>query len=68
MSNTAEQLHCQASLFSLLENVPGVPENLAAEMNATVSGINLDSRLVRKGDLFLPASARTTMPGTTSTM
>ncbi|MFN3163850.1 MAG: UDP-N-acetylmuramoyl-L-alanyl-D-glutamate--2,6-diaminopimelate ligase [Pseudohongiellaceae bacterium] len=53
MSNTAEQLHSEASLFSLLENVPGVPENLATEMNATVSGINLDSRLVKKGDLFL---------------
>lgn len=53
MSNAAEQLRPQASLLGLLADIPGVPESLPDDMDVVVSGINLDSRLVQKGDLFI---------------
>jgi len=53
VTNTAEQLHPEASLLSLLDRIPGVPENLGSDMDVIVSGINLDSRLIKQGDLFL---------------
>lgn len=51
--NTAEALHPNVSLLGLLANINGVPEDLSAEFDVTVSGVNLDSRLVRQGDLFI---------------
>lgn len=53
MTNAAEKLQAEVSLFSLLDKIPGIPENLGSELNVIVTGINLDSRLVKKGDLFV---------------
>lgn len=51
--NTAEALHPSVSLLSLIEGLSGLPEGLGDEFNVTVTGVNLDSRLINKGDLFI---------------
>lgn len=50
---TAEALHPAMQLNTLIDGLRGVPK-VGRDLSAiTVTGINLDSRLVRKGDLFI---------------
>lgn len=51
--NTAEALHPSVSLLSLIEGLPGLPDDLSEEFDRIVTGVNLDSRLIEKGDLFI---------------
>lgn len=50
---TAAEPQSVVSLASLLEGFSGVPELSGSLATVTVSGVNLDSRLVRPGDLFI---------------
>lgn len=51
--NTAEQLKTNASLFDLIHGLVELSEPIPNEVNVTVSGVQMDSRLLRKGDVFI---------------
>lgn len=51
--NTAEQLNCHASLLELIDGLVELPAKIGNQLNVTVTGVQIDSRLVRKGDLFV---------------
>jgi len=51
--NTAEQLNHHAMLADLLDGLVELPAEFAKYGLVTVTGVQLDSRLLRKGDLFI---------------
>jgi UDP-N-acetylmuramoyl-L-alanyl-D-glutamate--2,6-diaminopimelate ligase len=51
--NTAEQLNSNGSLLELLSGLASLPDPVPKAVNVTVTGIQMDSRLLRKGDLFV---------------
>lgn len=51
--NTAEQLNCHASLLALIDGLVELPAKIGNKLNVTVTGVQIDSRLIRKGDMFV---------------
>jgi len=51
--NTAEQLNSNGVLLDLIEGLVSLPDPLPQAINTVATGIQMDSRLLRKGDLFL---------------
>jgi len=51
--NTAEQLNYHATLADLLDGLVDLPAEFANELRVTVTGVQLDSRLLQEGDLFI---------------
>jgi UDP-N-acetylmuramoyl-L-alanyl-D-glutamate--2,6-diaminopimelate ligase len=56
--NTAEQLNFNGVLLELLGGLATVPDPAHQAVNVVVTGIQLDSRMLRKGDLFLACFGR----------
>jgi len=56
--NTAKQLNTTISLLELVEGLTGIPEAVSSELNVTVSGVQMDSRLLKQGDLFIACFGR----------
>lgn len=56
--NTAEKLHPDASLLDLITGLVEFTDVTPDFANAVVTGIQLDSRLLREGDLFLACFGR----------
>lgn len=56
--NTAEQLNFNGALLELLSGLATVPDPAHQAVNVVVTGIQLDSRMLRKGDLFLACFGR----------
>ena len=56
--NTAEQLDTNTSLLDLISGLVELPTPVPAELNATVTGVQMDSRLLCKGDLFIACFGR----------
>ena len=56
--NTAEQLNFNGVLLELLSGLATVPDPAHQAVNVDVTGIQLDSRMLRKGDLFLACFGR----------
>ena len=56
--NTAEQLNFNGALLVLLSGLATVPDPAHQAVNVVVTGIQLDSRMLRKGDLFLACFGR----------
>ena len=56
--NTAEQLNSKISLLDLVSGLTTISDPSPKALNVTASGIQLDSRLLRKGDLFLACFGR----------
>ena len=51
--NTAEQLNPNTKLLNLIEGLAEISESQIAQINPMVTGIQMDSRLLREGDLFI---------------
>ena len=51
--NTAEQLNMHSKLGDLVRGLTDLPHPLPALLDRTISGIQMDSRLLNKGDLFI---------------
>ena len=51
--NTAEKLNPSVPLLDLISGLVELPDSLPNELNVTVTGMQIDSRLLTKGDLFL---------------
>ncbi|MSR11785.1 MAG: UDP-N-acetylmuramoyl-L-alanyl-D-glutamate--2,6-diaminopimelate ligase [Gammaproteobacteria bacterium] len=56
--NTAEQLKCHATLADLIDGMVDLPAKSAQRINVTVTGVQMDSRLLRKGDMFIACFGR----------
>ncbi len=56
--NTAEQLNSNGSLLNLINGLVSLPDPLPKAVNVTATGIQMDSRLLQKGDLFLACFGR----------
>ena len=56
--NTAEQLNFNGALLELLSGLATVSDPAHQAVNVVVTGIQLDSRMLRKGDLFLACFGR----------
>ncbi len=50
--NTAEKIVYTTSLEQLLNGIADLPKDLPSEFDVKISGVQLDTRLVRPGDLF----------------
>lgn len=51
--NTAEQLNTSASLYDLISGLTDLEDPIPKALNVVATGIQMDSRLLCKGDLFL---------------
>ena len=51
--NTAEQLNSNGVLPDLINGLVSLPDPVPSAVNIIVTGIQMDSRLLQKGDLFL---------------
>tara|TARA_B110000858_G_scaffold107750_1_gene123197 strand:+ start:4035 stop:5567 length:1533 start_codon:yes stop_codon:yes gene_type:complete len=51
--NTAEQLNSNGALLDLINGLVSLPDPVPRAMNVVATGIQMDSRLLQKGDLFL---------------
>ncbi len=51
--NTAEKLNSSGALLGLIHGLVSLPDPLPSAVNVVATGIQLDSRLLQKGDLFL---------------
>lgn len=56
--NTAEQLNSNGVLLDLLNGLVDLPDPIPAALNIVATGIQMDSRLLQKGDLFLACFGR----------
>ena len=56
--NTAEKLNPNASLLDLIDGLADLPVAAPKELKVTVTGVQMDSRLLVKGDLFLACFGR----------
>ena len=51
--NTAEQLNSNGVLLDLINGLVSLPDPVPPAVNIVATGIQMDSRLLQKGDLFL---------------
>lgn len=51
--NTAEQLNSNGVLLDLINGLVSLPDPVPSAVNIIATGIQMDSRLLQKGDLFL---------------
>ena len=51
--NTAEQLNSNGVLLDLIDGLVSLPDAIPQAANVVATGIQMDSRLLQKGDLFL---------------
>lgn len=51
--NTAENLNYHSTILDLVSGLVTLPEGAAAQLGTLVKGVQMDSRLLRKGDLFI---------------
>jgi len=51
--NTAEQLNSNGILLDLINGLVSLPDPVPLAVNVVATGIQMDSRLLQKGDLFL---------------
>lgn len=51
--DTAEQLNLNGALLDLIDGLVSLPDPIPRAMDVVATGIQLDSRLLQKGDLFL---------------
>lgn len=51
--NTAEKLNSSGALISLIDGLVSLPDPVPRAVNVVATGIQMDSRLLQKGDLFL---------------
>jgi len=51
--NTAEKLNPIVSLLELIGGLVELPEPLPQELDVKITGVQMDSRLLVKGDLFI---------------
>lgn len=51
--HTAEQLQRHATLADLIDGLVELPVKSAQQVNTRITGVQMDSRLLRKGDLFI---------------
>jgi UDP-N-acetylmuramoyl-L-alanyl-D-glutamate--2,6-diaminopimelate ligase len=51
--NTAEQLSTNTQLIELISTIVTLEKPIPSEINTKVAGIQMDSRLLQKGDLFI---------------
>jgi UDP-N-acetylmuramoyl-L-alanyl-D-glutamate--2,6-diaminopimelate ligase len=58
MMNTAEEISNSMPLPELIGGLAELPEPLPARLVVQVSGVKMDSRLVRQGDLFIACFGR----------
>ena len=56
--NTAEKLNLQASLLELITGYREISDAEASSLEIVVRGVQLDSRLLQQGDLFLACFGR----------
>lgn len=56
--NTAEQLNYQATLVELIDGLVELPAKIAQQASVKISGVQMDSRLLREGDLFIASFGR----------
>lgn len=56
--NTAEKLHSEASLLELVEGIKEISDEDKSTLRVVVTGVQMDSRLLRKGDLFIACFGR----------
>ncbi|NKB34170.1 MAG: UDP-N-acetylmuramoyl-L-alanyl-D-glutamate--2,6-diaminopimelate ligase [Pseudomonadales bacterium] len=56
--NTAENLNSQASLLELIEGIKEISDVDRLALQVVVTGVQMDSRLLEKGDLFLACFGR----------
>jgi UDP-N-acetylmuramoyl-L-alanyl-D-glutamate--2,6-diaminopimelate ligase len=56
--NTAEQLNSNGALLDLINGLVGLPDPVPQAVNVVATGIQMDSRLLEKGDLFLACFGR----------
>jgi len=56
--NTAEQLNPHASLLDLITDLVKFSDAIPDAASTMITGVQLDSRLLRKGDLFLACFGR----------
>ena len=54
--NTAKETISQITLYNLIEGLAPIP--VLSDINRPITGVQLDSRLVRNGDLFVACSGR----------
>ncbi len=55
---TAEQLNVHAQLPDLISGLVELPDPIPAQLNREITGIQMDSRLLIKGDLFIACFGR----------
>ena len=51
--NTAEKLNSSGALLGLIDGLVSLPDPVPQAVNVVATGIQMDSRLLQKGDLFL---------------
>ena len=56
--NTAEKLQPHTNLLDLLEGLVEVPDSSIESLGVKVTGIQMDSRLLKSGDLFIACFGR----------
>jgi UDP-N-acetylmuramoyl-L-alanyl-D-glutamate--2,6-diaminopimelate ligase len=56
--DAAEQLPRNTQLIDLISTLVTLPEPIPSEINTKVAGIQMDSRLLQKGDLFIACFGR----------
>ena len=56
--NTAEKLNPNVSLLDLINGLVDLPNPVPKEFNVKITGIQMDSRLLTKGDIFLACFGR----------
>ena len=56
--NTAENLNSQASILDLIEGIKELSDTEKSALQVVVSGVQMDSRLLQKGDLFIACFGR----------
>ena len=56
--NTAEQLKHHATLADLIDGMVELPAKIVKQLHITVTGVQMDSRLLRPGDLFIACFGR----------
>ncbi len=55
---TAKKLSTSTSLLELVDGLVSIPEAAGSELNVFVSGVQMDSRLLKQGDLFIACFGR----------
>jgi len=56
--NTAEKINSQASLLELIEDIKEISDAERSKLQVLVTGVQMDSRLLQEGDLFIACFGR----------